>query len=106
MGAAAMTIAITSGEYEAFSRFLEQECGIVLGENKQYLIANRLSALCQERKIVTLGVLLDKLHAESTPSLRERVVDAMTTNETQWFRDQYPFEYLKRIILPDLARFF
>ena len=99
-----MTISITAKEYYQFSKQLEQESGIVLGENKQYLVANRLSGICQELGITSLGELLEIINKNSIPSLNARIIQAMTTNETLWFRDQYPYEFLKRIILPEIVR--
>lgn len=95
---------IAPQDYAAFSRFLEQACGIVLGDNKHYLVVSRLRRLLQEFSFATLGEMLKALEAERRPQLRERIIDAMTTNETMWFRDRYPFEILKTHILPELAR--
>ncbi len=96
--------AISPQDYAAFSRFLEQACGIVLGDNKHYLVTSRLRRLLQEFSFQTLGEMLKALEAERRPQLRERIIDAMTTNETMWFRDRYPFEILKAHVLPELAR--
>ena len=99
-----MTELISKSEYESFRAFLENACGITLGDNKQYLIASRLSALLTEYKIASLGALIDRLKKEPRSELYERIVDAMTTNETLWFRDAFPFEILKQVILPELAK--
>jgi chemotaxis protein methyltransferase CheR len=98
------TVQISQQEYDAFRKFLEQACGIVLGENKHYLVTSRLSRLVRDFQITTFSELMQRLLTQSDSKLRESIVDAMTTNETQWFRDVYPFELLTRTILPELAQ--
>ncbi len=90
--------------YNDFRTFLEQQCGIVLGENKQYLVKSRLAPLMTTFKIDSLASLVTKTLSPAERQLRAAVIDAMTTNETLWFRDDYPFELLKNKILPDLAQ--
>lgn len=89
--------------YNDFRTFLEQQCGIVLGEKKQYLVKSRLAPLMATFNIDSLASLVTKTLSPSERQLRAAVIDAMTTNETLWFRDGYPFELLKNTILPDLA---
>lgn len=91
-------------EYEAFRKFLEEACGIVLGDNKHYLVDSRLRHLMEEHSIPTLGELVANLNDNSQSSFRDRIVDAMTTNETSWFRDGHPFDALHQLILPELAK--
>lgn len=96
---------MTSDDYNQFRELLEKACGIDLGDNKQYLIASRLSPLLAEHRIPDIGDLLVRLRAEPRSSkLYERIIDAMTTNETFWFRDGFPFDILKQEIFPELAR--
>ncbi|HKJ76692.1 MAG TPA: protein-glutamate O-methyltransferase CheR [Gammaproteobacteria bacterium] len=94
---------ISTEEYEAFRRFLEDACGIMLGDNKQYLVTSRLNRLMREFEIAGFGELMQRLKREPHSQLRERIVDAMTTNETLWFRDSYPFEVLRNAILPEFS---
>ncbi|MHB8472761.1 MAG: CheR family methyltransferase [Gammaproteobacteria bacterium] len=91
-------------EYEEFRVFLEKACGIVLGDNKHYLITSRLSRVMADHKLKSLGDIIDNLKKEPGPRLRESIIEAMTTNETLWFRDVYPFDVLKQKLLPELAR--
>lgn len=95
---------ISAEDYREFQAFLERSCGIVLGENKHYLVTSRLSRLLDEFQLPSLGDLVRGLRGETGSRLRERVVEAMTTNETFWFRDGFPFEILKQLILPELAQ--
>ncbi|KAF7765655.1 chemotaxis protein methyltransferase CheR [Pseudoalteromonas undina] len=88
-------------EYDQFRLFLEQQCGIVLGENKQYLVKSRLAPLMSRFNVESLSELVSKTLGVHERQLRATVVDAMTTNETLWFRDQYPFELLKTRLFPE-----
>lgn len=90
--------------YNEFRTFLEQQCGIVLGENKQYLVKSRLVPLVSTFKVDSLTTLIKKTQNPAERQLRAAVIDAMTTNETLWFRDEYPFELLKKRLLPELAK--
>ncbi|NRQ42340.1 protein-glutamate O-methyltransferase CheR [Rheinheimera sp. YQF-2] len=91
-------------EYVLFRDFLEQQCGIVLGENKQYLVKSRLGPLMQRFSVASLSELVSKTLSPFERQLRSAVIDAMTTNETLWFRDTYPYELLKKQILPELEK--
>jgi chemotaxis protein methyltransferase CheR len=95
---------LASEHYEEFRAFLEKACGIVLGDNKQYLVISRLSSLLVEYKIDDLHELIRRMQQTSQRALREAVVDAMTTNETLWFRDVHPFNILRDRLLPELQR--
>lgn len=90
--------------YQAFSQFLRTACGIDLGANKQYLVTTRIRRILLEQGLSNLADLTRLIQQESHRALRQKVLDAMTTNETLWFRDVYPFEYLARVLLPDLAK--
>ncbi len=94
---------ITSREYQEFREFLEAASGIALGDNKQYLVNSRLGGLVSEMGLGSIGELIECVKCDMKPGLRERIIDAMTTNETLWFRDHSPFEILKSHILPELS---
>ncbi|WP_114767677.1 protein-glutamate O-methyltransferase [Vibrio rhodolitus] len=96
-------ITISDQEYRDFSRFLESQCGIVLGDSKQYLVRSRLSPLVVKFKLASISDLLRDVISGRNRELRIAAVDAMTTNETLWFRDGYPFTVLADKILPELA---
>lgn len=92
---------LQQGEYDQFRTFLEQQCGIVLGDNKLYLVKSRLAPLMARFGVESLSALVAKTLSPHERQLRAAVVDAMTTNETLWFRDSYPFELLKSKIFPE-----
>ena len=95
---------ISARDYDAFRQFLEEACGIVLGENKQYLVASRLNRLLKELDASSVGELIEQINKLPRSGLRERIIDAMTTNETFWFRDNHPYALLKDLILPEIAK--
>lgn len=91
-------------EYEAFCDFLKESCGINLGANKHYLVKSRLNKLLADNDIDSVGALLRNLEAKNNVKLKDLIIDAMTTNETFWFRDNYPFEAIKHIVLPQMDK--
>lgn len=90
-------------DYQVFRNFLSQACGIVLGDGKQYLVINRIRRILDEHQLTSLGSLVALIQRGEVPQLKERVIDAMTTNETSWFRDGAPFDALRDILLPRLV---
>jgi len=96
-----MTASFSPDEYKNFQVFLEKACGIVLGANKHYLVSSRLNRLMTESNIPTLQGLVDALNKSINSALRTKVIEAMTTNETLWFRDTYPFQVLSQTIFED-----
>ncbi len=112
-GATSTTTAVSTGslaagssetmEYESFCRFLEKNSGITLGPNRGYLVKNRLANIMKDLGVNSLGQLVRELEKPSGTRLRVQVVDAMTTNETLWFRDGHPFEILKDPIFEQLG---
>ena len=99
-----MSSQLDDKSYSQFRTFLEQQCGIVLGENKQYLVKSRLAPLMINFNVATLSELVTRTLTPTERQLRAAVIDAMTTNETLWFRDDYPFKLLQSNILPELSK--
>lgn len=95
---------IDARDYQLFGEFLAKQCGIVLGTGKQYLVRSRLSPLLKVFDKATMSDLVGSVVNGHDRNLRTAVIDAMTTNETLWFRDNYPFELLTRDLLPELAK--
>lgn len=91
-------------EFELVRRLLQQRAGIVLDRDKGYLVEVRLGALARREGYGTLEELLGALQKCPEGQLGRRVVEAMTTNETFFFRDSHPFESLRHTILPELMR--
>ena len=99
-----MSLEVSAEEYSQLSEYLSSACGIELGENKQYLVSSRLKTLLAKNNLKSIAELLSAVKSDGKSGMRQQLIDAMTTHETLWFRDQYPFEALKRTILPELAR--
>ena len=98
------TSPLSKEDYESFRAFLEDACGIVLGENKHYLVTSRLTRLLDEFKFNNLSDMIVKLKSSASGDLKGKIIDAMTTNETSWFRDKYPFEVLYNELFTELAK--
>ncbi len=94
---------IKQQEFELLRKFIEEHCGILLGDEKSYLIESRLAKLLVEHGCSTFSEFYEKLSDLSIPGLRDKVIDAMTTNETLWFRDRTPFDVIRKDILPKYA---
>jgi chemotaxis protein methyltransferase CheR len=92
-----------TNEYLAFCDYLEKSSGITLGNNKAYLVKNRLRPILEAHAVENLTEAMKKIQSGNDPKLKLEIIDAMTTNETSWFRDQYPFEYLHDELLPKLT---
>jgi chemotaxis protein methyltransferase CheR len=88
--------------YVSFSYFLERACGIVLGENKQYLVRSRLSPLIKQFSCESINSYIDSV-IKGNRQHQTAAIEAMTTNETLWFRDEYPFKLLENPILSQFS---
>lgn len=93
---------VTAEDIKVISRLVNDLCGIVLDESKGYLIQSRLSSLAEETGCKTFSELYYKARYETAAPLRTRLIDAITTNETLFFRDSSPFDVLQHRILPNL----
>jgi len=98
-----MDLSMTKDEFLLIRYLIEQECGIAVEEEKVYLLESRLLTLVLENGCTTFGEFYLKVKAD-TEGLKEKVVDAMTTNETLWFRDEGPFVVLKERLFPELHK--
>ena len=94
---------ITDDLYKKFCDFLEKQSGIVLGNSKQYLVKSRLTPIAHDMGIASLTELIEKSITTSDRQMKMTVIDAMTTNETLWFRDGHPYDILRNKLLPELG---
>jgi len=95
---------ITASDYQRFCQLLETQSGILLGENKQYLVASRLTNFIKNNQLSSLSELITAISNPSGRGLLQKVVDQMTTNETLWFRDGYPFDYMHKVLIPHFSK--
>lgn len=96
------SLTISETELTLFQKFIEQECGITISSDKAYLLETRLSRLALENACVNFTDLY-KI-SQNDPTIKNKIIEAMTTNETLWFRDQWPYEILKEVIFPELLQ--
>jgi chemotaxis protein methyltransferase CheR len=88
--------------FEFVRRLLRTEAGIVVEPGKEYLVDTRLTPLARSQGLPSVNALVRAIRLGEAPALRRMVLDAMTTNETTFFRDVQPFEVLERVVLPAL----
>ena len=93
---------ISHGELAAWIKYVHEVSGIALDETKGYLIETRLGGLLKETGAGTFSELFYKVKGDVGGVLRRKVIDAITTNETSFFRDTAPFELLQHKLIPDL----
>ncbi|SPD72793.1 conserved hypothetical protein [uncultured Desulfobacterium sp.] len=95
-------IKITSDEINILSKYIKDVSGIHLDSSKAYLIETRLKNIIEETGSTSFSDLYTKAKSDVSKALERKIVDAITTNETLFFRDSGPFELLQHKILPDL----
>jgi chemotaxis protein methyltransferase CheR len=93
---------ISAVEFDFIRGLVEQRSAIVLEAGKEYLAEQRLSGLVRREGLSSFGDLVQKLRAQPWNGLHRQVVEAMTTNETSFFRDITPFDALRTHIVPDV----
>jgi len=86
--------------YRFLKDYVYKESGIVLDDDKHYLVESRLMPVAVQEHLASLDALCAALRGNATPFLHRRVVEAMTTHETLFFRDVVPFDALRTGILP------
>jgi chemotaxis protein methyltransferase CheR len=94
---------VTTADFDYVRTFVRSQAAIVLEPGKEYLVESRLQTLVRKENIPTIDALVARLREEPRNGLHRKVVDAMTTNETSFFRDIHPFEALRKSILPELV---
>ncbi len=92
---------MTPADYDYLRKLLKDRSGLVLSADKQYLVESRLTPLARKAGIATLGELVSKLKANNERMIVD-VVEAMTTNESFFYRDKVPFDHFKDVIMPSL----
>jgi len=97
------TLFKSPGELSLLSQYVADACCIHLGEEKGYLFEARLGTLVAQSGATDVTDFIRLARADLTGRLRDRIVDAMTTHETYWFRDERPWASLRTHLLPALA---
>jgi chemotaxis protein methyltransferase CheR len=94
---------VTPQEYEYLCNILKERSGLLLAADKQYLIESRLLPLARRAGMPGIAELVQKMKG-GADALIVDVVEAMTTNETFFFRDKIPFDNFKDTVIPDLIK--
>jgi chemotaxis protein methyltransferase CheR len=94
---------VTPLDYEYLRKLLKERSGLDLSADKQYLVESRLIPLARRVGLPGIAELVQKIKA-GTETLTSDVVEAMTTNETFFFRDKIPFDHLREAVLPALVK--
>jgi chemotaxis protein methyltransferase CheR len=94
---------VTPSDYEYLRKLLKERSGLDLSADKQYLVESRLAPLARRSNLAGIPELVAKMRSGAEPLVAE-VVEAMTTNETFFFRDKVPFDHLKDTVLPALVQ--
>ena len=92
---------MTPLDYEYLRKLLKDRSGLMLSADKQYLVESRLTPVSRKHGLTSLGELVARLKA-GNGDLTVDVVEAMTTNESFFFRDKIPFEHFRDTIMPAL----
>jgi chemotaxis protein methyltransferase CheR len=95
---------LTQGQFSALSGLLKNETAVVLETGKEYLVESRLTGIAREEGFTSLSEMIDAVLTRSNLCLTKKVLLALTTNETSFFRDVAAFELFKTTAMVDLIR--
>lgn len=97
-------VGISESEFTYIRNFIHEQAAIVLEPGKAYLVESRLQPVAQRYGFGSISEMIANMRVQPMDGVHWSVVEAMTTHETYFFRDVYPFELLKRSILPNLIK--
>jgi chemotaxis protein methyltransferase CheR len=95
---------VSPDNFEYMRRLLQQHSAIALAANKKYLVETRLLPVARREKLDGVDALIDRLRMSPTGRLLQEVIEALTVNETSFFRDGAPFSILADTVLPELIK--
>ncbi|MFA9446390.1 protein-glutamate O-methyltransferase CheR [Egicoccus sp. AB-alg6-2] len=96
------TTALNAGDLLYLRELVRERSAIVIDDSKSYLLESRLAPIARRNGLGSLAELVVRLRRERTGPLHDLVVDAMTTNETSFFRDLHPWTILEKVWIPEL----
>jgi len=94
---------LATPDFEYVRTLVRERSAIVLEANKAYLVESRLGPVARAHGMDSIAALVGRLRTGARSGLHDQVVEALTTNETSFFRDIHPFETLRTIVLPALV---
>lgn len=98
----ATAVKMQPNDFKFLSELLKKHSGLALTPDKEYLLESRLQPIARSHGLHGLSAMVAALQASSNPKLLTEVIEAMTTNESLFFRDNKPFEHMKKNLLPAL----
>lgn len=93
---------VSKSDFNYIRELVFERSAIVLEDGKEYLVESRLGPVVKLKGLDTIEHLVEDLRKNSNSELQYKVVEALTTNETSFFRDIHPFDTLKNVVLPEL----
>ena len=93
---------ISSADFDYIRRLAQSVAGFVLEDGKEYLVETRLGPIAKAEGCAHVTELISRVRWQNASNLVDRIVEALTTNETLFFRDSRPFDHLKRDVFPEL----
>lgn len=93
---------MTPNDFDYLRNMLKNASGLVLSDDKQYLIESRLMPVAKKLKFDSVGALTAELRRTESSQLKNQIVEAMTINESFFFRDKTPFDNFENVMLPEL----
>jgi len=97
-------MSVSERDFNYIREWVLERSAIVLEDGKEYLVESRIGQVARTEGFDTIGQLVETLRENSNNGLQSKVIEALTTNETSFFRDIYPFKTLKNVILPELLK--
>ncbi|MEV6600656.1 protein-glutamate O-methyltransferase CheR [Actinoplanes sp. NPDC051346] len=95
---------LSQADFAFVSTLVRREAAIVLAPGKEYLVEARLIPVARQVGAASVAEFLANLQRKPNPADQRRIIDALTTNETSWFRDREPFTALTDVVLPELVK--
>jgi chemotaxis protein methyltransferase CheR len=95
---------LSQAEFNYVSQMVRREASIVLAPGKEYLVEARLIPVARAVGAAGVTEFLADLQRRPNPEHQRKIIDALTTNETSWFRDREPFTALNEVVLPELVK--
>jgi len=95
---------VIASQFEFLKQYLKDNSGLVLSNEKQYLVESRLLPVARRHGLASLGDLIQAMQRPGARQIASDVVEAMTTNESFFFRDATPFKHFREVMLPAMLK--
>lgn len=96
---------VTTEDFTFLASFVRERSAISIGPGKEYLVESRLNPVARAVGLPDIAALVGELRRPfPNPTVKDKVIEAMTTNETSFFRDHHPFDALRTTVVPDLMK--